>query len=267
MSREFKTVSKKAKEVLEKPEGLDVEFKRNGGGVKPSVLVSFANSNTGGTILVGVDEEKTSDGLERGVIKGCSTSDNDRLQIQNMASDCIPPINLNIFVENTNNKPFFRVEIPSGKNKPYCTKSGEYKIREDGRVRALHPDELLAIFMNKEGDKFLSQFKNAVTELEQNVESIDSTVKGELDKLLSRLQTLNKDVFIYLEDIFHSAEQSSSDASEANETINEVWKEIHRLNQNVQSIQENDNESFYVRLEEKLDLLINHLGANSYRRY
>lgn len=264
MSREFKTISKKAREALDKPEGIGVEFKTKINGVKPSTLVAFSNSNTGGTILVGVEEERTCEGLERGKVVGCPISDDDRLQIQNMASDCIPPVKLSIFIENTNKNPFFRIEVPSGKNKPYCTKSGEYKIREDGRVRALHPDELLAIFMSKEGKKFLSQFKNAVAELEDSVESIDQAVSSELANLVSSLQNVNREVFSYLEDIFGSAEESAADASEANVTVNEIWKELSRLSA---LISQHDKESLYVGLDEKLDILINHLGANPYRRF
>lgn len=236
MTQEYKTLSKRAKDILRRPEGLDVEFKRNTKGVKSNSLVAFANSNSVGSILIGVDEKPSNKSLESGVICGCPITDSERLKIQNMAADCNPPIPLDIITENTNKIPFFRIEIPSGKNKPYCTKGGEYKIREDGRSRALHQDELLAIFMNKEGEKFLSQFKKSVSDLEDKVKSMNSTIKSEIDNLFSGIENTSESISFQLEDILSEANESVSNSLETESTISELFSRlsdtehaIHRL--------------------------------------
>lgn len=270
MGNEYKGLTKKTRELVNGSEGVDVEFKLIPSAVKPDVLVAFANSNLGGTILVGVEEFKGGKNIQKGRIIGCDCSDSSKLQIQNIASDCTPPIELQINIENINKKPILRIEVPSGRNKPYTTKSGSYKIREDGRSRALHPDELLAIFMNKEGDKFLSRFKESVLGLEALVEGMDNKVSTELEKLIISLRNLNKDVFIHLEDIFFQASLSTEEASDAGDTVEEVWKRIDGIGKELSYIHSKIDSSIEEdklnALEYKLDTLMNHLGIR-YRGY
>lgn len=264
MGNEYKGLKKKTRELLNGSEGIDVEFKLNPSAVKPDVLVAFANSNLGGTILVGVEEIQGAKNIQKGRVVGCDCSDSSKLQIQNIASDCTPPIELQINIENINTLPVFRIEVPSGRNKPYTTKSGSYKIREDGRSRALHPDELLAIFMNKEGDKFLSRFKESVMGLEGLVQGMDNKVSTELEKLIISLKNLNKDVFTHLEDIFYQASLSTEEASDAGNTVEEVWRRIdligNELNYIVGKIDSSIEEDKLNTLEYKLDKLMTHLG-------
>jgi ATP-dependent DNA helicase RecG len=189
MQKEFRTISKKAREALQYSEGIYFEFKSDPKALKDSTLVAFANSPSGGMILAGIDENTNSEGLQRGIIKGCNVTDKQKQIIMNKASDCIPPIKLDIFTENISKKPFFRIEIPPGKHKPYCTKSGLYLIREDGRNRALHPDELLAIFLSKEGERFLSGFKRSVNLLEDNVISSIKFLQTNINSYLLNLQS------------------------------------------------------------------------------
>ena len=147
VKREYKRISRRAKSLLAKPEGVDVDFKREINGIKSRDLVSFANSPQGGAILVGVDEYTNIDGLQRGQVVGCDVDDSARLSLINKATDCYPIVDIELVVENISNKPFFRIEIPSGSKRPYCTQRGEYAIRADARSRALYPEELLAMFM------------------------------------------------------------------------------------------------------------------------
>jgi len=172
IQKEYRGLSRRTQSLLQVSEGMNVDFKRDVSGIKSRDLVAFANTPLGGTILVGVDEYTDVEGVQRGEVVGCDVDDNARLVIVNKATDCFPTVELGIFVENIARKPILRIEIPPGHYKPYCTQRGEYCIRSDARVRALFPDELLAIFMDREGEQFISRFHDAVHQLEQQVGSI-----------------------------------------------------------------------------------------------
>ena len=166
LQREYKRLSRRTRLLLSQAEGRDVDFKVSPVGVKHKTLIAFANSVSGGAILIGVEEFTSGDGVQRGRIVGCDVSDSARLQIQNKALSSVPPINIQIFTENLSQRPILRVEVPSGPNKPYCSQAGEYAIRSDNRNRALQPNELLQLFMERESEQFLSRFKTAVGKLE-----------------------------------------------------------------------------------------------------
>jgi ATP-dependent DNA helicase RecG len=161
-TREFKRITTRSKGLLTKQEGLDVDFKSDLKGLHPEDLIAFANSPEGGAILIGVEEVRMDDGRQRGKVVGCPVGDGERLLIHNKAEDCIPPVEVMIFIENAATEtPFFRVEIPSSSHKPHCTRRGTYKIRGDGRSKALLPNRLLAIFMAAEGEEFIRRFTEA----------------------------------------------------------------------------------------------------------
>ncbi len=105
--RIFKRISKKAKKVLEMAETYDVEFKESGNNFKGEDLVSFANSEYGGTILIGVKEIKDKDGNQKGKVVGCSVGDKEKLSLISKAQQCSPPVDLEVFIENMNTTPFF----------------------------------------------------------------------------------------------------------------------------------------------------------------
>ena len=69
---EYRGISKRARLLLSREEGYDVEFKLSLGGLDPQDMVAFANSEMGGAILVGVEDVRTGSGRQRGVIQGCS---------------------------------------------------------------------------------------------------------------------------------------------------------------------------------------------------
>lgn len=194
MKREYRGVSQRAKNLLNKPEGVDVDFKRESNGIKSRDLVSFANSSQGGAILVGVDEYTTRDGLQRGRIVGCDVDDSARLSLINKATDCYPIVDIDVIVENISRKPFFRIEIPPGAKRPYCTQRGEYAIRADARSRALYPEELLAMFMDREGELFLSRFREAVFQLEQRLGQMDHAFGTGMLQLTDHLDELDRQV-------------------------------------------------------------------------
>lgn len=177
LKSEYNTLSARAKAMLERSETFDVEFKESVSGLESSDIVSFANSERGGTILVGIRETKTTNGQQRGQIIGCPIGDKEKLKILSKVNSCIPDVYVEIYVENLGSKPFFRIEIPSGKDKPYCTSGGTYKIRGDGITQNLNPPQLLNLFVAKESERFLKNFKDATNVLEKYLESISESAK------------------------------------------------------------------------------------------
>ena len=120
-------------------------------------MVSFANSENGGTILIGIDERKLKNGLIEGKVVGCSVSDSEITAIYDIAGKCSPMLQIEVIVENTMSKPIIRIEIPSGSQKPYCSQGGRYTIRNGCSTSVLDRNLLLKILENQEGARFLSK--------------------------------------------------------------------------------------------------------------
>lgn len=250
MSNEFGRISKRAMEFLSKQEGHDVDFKRLSNGLEPADLVAFANSEFGGAILIGVDETQVN-GCQRGQVVGCDVGDKERQAILSKAESCNPPIHVEINIENTEGKPFFRIEIPSGKNKPYCTSRGTYVIRGDGRTSALFPSRLLAMFMDSERAKFIDQFREATKELEGGLQEVSTKVTDEMSSLVQRVRLMEADITGSLHQIHESAENAENLSDEAVCFSDETLGEVKELDRKVSLIEEN-----VIEVNKKLDALL-----------
>jgi predicted HTH transcriptional regulator len=189
---EYRALSQRARWLLGRSEGYELEFKEALHALEPEDMVAFANSPDGGVVLIGVRETVAGDGLQRGKIVGCAVGDPEKLSILNRAESCVPPVPVEVIVENADRKPFFRVEIPSGPNKPYCTAAGTYKIRGNGRTLPLLPSRLLAMFMARENQEFVERFKAATKELERELADTKSRLMEETERLLSSLTLLDE---------------------------------------------------------------------------
>jgi len=227
--REFRGISQRCHQLLKMPEGVNVDFKRDLSGIKTRTLVAFANSPQGGAVLVGVDEYTTGDGVQRGCVVGCPVDDGARMNVINKATDCIPNLDIEVYVENVARQPFLRIEIPSGHNKPYCTQRGEYAVRTDGRIRALFPDELLAIFMDREGEQFLSRFRNAVYQLENQVGLVNEALNEGILGVSDRLGHLDQQI----RDILGTSGRRSPEV-----TLAELRNEMRSLRQAINQLQQ-----------------------------
>ena len=153
--REFQVISDRANRLLSREEGLDVVFKKSISGLATDDLVSFANSKAGGAILIGVNQTKHGNGRLSAALVGCPIGGRERLKILAKSNQCVPPVPVSIFAENCADKPFYRIEISSGLDKPYCTSGGTYKIRISGRNEVLYPPQLLTLFLETEGGEFV----------------------------------------------------------------------------------------------------------------
>lgn len=180
----FEWLSPRAEQLLSGAEGLTVDFKRNIKSLSADDLVSFANSEKGGALLLGIDDTEDKAGRQIGQIVGCEISDGMKLLITNKAFSCFPPVPIEIFIENNGDLPFYRIEIASGQNKPYCTAGGTYKIREDGRNKILHPGELLELFLDSASQQFTERFRRVVS----------SSASKDMDALRKEVALLRKAV-------------------------------------------------------------------------
>ncbi|MCW1753033.1 RNA-binding domain-containing protein [Rhizobium acaciae] len=184
-NKRSKALSSLTLSLLTGGESNKVDFKKIPDGVSADDLVAFANSE-GGQILIGVVEETLS-GAQVGTVRGCDVSDGTILQITNKAISCIPPVSIDIFIENLSSQPILRVEIPPSSTKPHCTQKGVYCKRDGSRNRPLHPNELLRIFLDTEARAFSERFETAAdritSELGALEDSLDGTIRSMADQL------------------------------------------------------------------------------------
>ena len=251
MTQEYKGISKRAHELLNMQEGYDVDYKRSLSGLEATDLVAFANSDNGGALLIGVEEVCLENGCQSGEVVGCDVSDRERQGIFSKAESCIPPIEVEVVIENTEDKPFFRIEIPSGKGKPYCSSRGTYVIRGDGRTSPLQPNQLLLIFMEAEGSKFFEKFRDATRELEKGLDGIGTRVSSEMAVLIQSLRTMEGDITKSFTKIFKSAQSAESLSDEALGCTDETLAVVTKLDQKVSAV-----ESGMKTMNRKVDSLL-----------
>jgi hypothetical protein len=185
-TKRSKTLSKLTQALLAEGESERADFKKLPDGISADDLVAFANSEDGGSILAGVDE-KTVDNVQVGIIRGCDVNDGTILQILNKAMSCVPPVSVDIHIENLADRPILRIDVASSPTRPHSTPKGVYCRRDGARNRALHPSELLKIFLDTEARAFASRFEAAagrITEELSDLErSLDSSISNMADQL------------------------------------------------------------------------------------
>jgi predicted HTH transcriptional regulator len=190
----FDVITKRTKLLLDAEENYEIEFKQSVNGLDSADIVAFANSEHGGTILIGVKEDTGEKNRQRGKIIGCDVGDQERLNILSKSNSCIPKVDIEIYVENLKIKPFLRIEILPGKNKPYCTAGGTYKTRGYGLNEVLDPDRLLAMFLESENDRFLKRFSESTRKLECTIERTNRIVFDKINKMEEVTESMNKNL-------------------------------------------------------------------------
>lgn len=229
----YQGLSKRARELLAGEETQIAEFKESISGLTNSDLVAFANSTTGGAILLGIREEDSKDGGAKIPVNiGHRINDDERLKILGKANSCIPPIQLTVIVENAAHKPFYRIEIPSSPERPHCTSGGTYKVRLDGANAALSPELMLEFFLDHEGDIFSQRFEDATSALEEEVNNATIMLKREIRRqfrnALQNLQTEFEDTLVErMQGLFASFNQLQKDVETMNTEIRTTIQTFH----------------------------------------
>jgi ATP-dependent DNA helicase RecG len=183
------------KRLLTRSEGLQVDFKRDAESVKPDDLVAFANGG-GGTILIGVDEIKGANGVQRGTIVGCDVSDKERNKIVSRANSCRPAIPVTVTIEINSKQAIMRVDVQKGGL--HCTSNGTYKIHRDGQNDIIDPALMAEIIVKLERTKILGYLQAAVRpELEDaqdDMQSMYEEARAEIDDLRAELEDARNDM-------------------------------------------------------------------------
>jgi hypothetical protein len=106
-----------------------------------------------GVILIGVEEYKDKHGRQRGRLvegKGTRIDQNTEDKIKNVIEFCEEKLEYEVIKEEeTPGYGVFVIKISEGKNKPYCTAGGTYKIRIGGRKRSILPAQMREIIHKK----------------------------------------------------------------------------------------------------------------------
>ncbi len=214
--------SARLKKLLSGEETQHVEFKKSVGLVESADFVQFANSSDGGEILVGVEEVKDGNGRRMPTVVGCLTTDANKRSLLDKAGSCSPPVDITVHVEKVEGKQFYRVVIPSGLHKPYCTASGTYVIRNDGERKALLPAQLLNLFLESQGTTFVERFKEAsrgideaLKEMRSRIEEAGSATEEQLN-LISRVA----------EHASETSDEAMSNAADAVAAIEDVSAQV-----------------------------------------
>ncbi|OYY89896.1 MAG: hypothetical protein B7Y45_10050 [Sphingomonas sp. 28-66-16] len=184
--KRLKLLSDTTRAHLAAGEGQLVDFKRAPDGVSADDLVAFANAANGGTILAGVGEQSV-DGAQVGVVLGCDVSDNTILQLLNKAISCIPPVSIDVVIENLNDRPILRIGVQSSPTKPHCTPKGLYCRRDGARNRALHPSELLKIFLDTEAQVFAERFESAAAHISEEIGNLEGSLANTIKNMSDQL--------------------------------------------------------------------------------
>jgi hypothetical protein len=247
----YMSISRKSRALLNRQEGLDADFKLTIKGVESTDLVAFANSERGGTILVGVGESQDANSMQKGKIVGCPVGDKERLYVLSKAESCVPPVEVNMIIENYARKPFYRIEIPSGKEKPYCTAGGTYKIRGDGRTNTLLPGRLLSLFIEKQSEIFFNRFREATKELGKNMIHSNTALQAELHDLLLKIVNMEYLVESRLGNILEGVENAESMTNEAACSFDSLLFGVNKIKDKIQRM-----EKELSKMDRKLDVFI-----------
>lgn len=264
MQREYRRLSRRTQHLLSLPEGLNVDFKREAQAVRSADLVAFANAPLGGTLLIGIDEYTTTDGVQRGRVVGCEVDDKARLTLINKSTGCIPNVEVQLFTENlAASKPILRIEIPSGQHKPYCTQRGEYAIRTDGRNRAMLPEELLAIFMEREGDLFLSRFRTAVQQLEHQLGGVNHALSEGMLGVSEHLFELDQQLQRTLSRIEQLTDSNKKRSRNLMQALRQSQEGIVQLESSIAPVINHQGQHLLQDIEHKLGMLLDLLDSDS----
>ena len=183
---EFPAIS--TRQLLSRPEGLAVDFKRDAEAVKPEDIVAFANGG-GGTILVGVDEIRAANGAQRGTVVGCDVSDRERNKIVSRANSCRPAIPVQITIETQGKHSIMRVDISKGGL--HCTSNGTYKIRRDGQTDIIDPSAMAQLIVTVERSKILAYLRAAVR---SEIEGARDDMLSQYDETMSEIEELRAEI-------------------------------------------------------------------------
>lgn len=232
MCKDFPYIRQETRNLIDKPEDIEIEFKESCRGIDQDLLVSFANSR-GGTIIAGVVDKQGNNGRQYGEIVGCSGSFDDiRLAIQNKSNDCNPPIEVKVYREYDGNNYIYRIDVEECSRKPCCTGSGKYIIRKDGQKQPILPDQISTIILQREASKFIKQLQDAgdkfVKDLKIGQENLSDQI-NRVDNIAKRAYYTSKkakDIVINAESL---ADEAMIISDETHSRLDELYSLLKKM--------------------------------------
>jgi len=134
--------------VLEEGEGLHIEFKENISKQLDREMVAFANAS-GGSIFIGVNDDN--------VITGVNITNGLRSQIQDIARNCDPSVQIEIVTYKEQS--VIEIKVNEGYDKPYRCRDGFY-IRQSENSQKLKRDEILDLISSSNMLRFDEALNN-----------------------------------------------------------------------------------------------------------
>lgn len=229
IQKRTQSLSELTRSLILSGETDNVDFKKTPKSLTLDDLVAFANSG-GGQILIGV-VETSRNGAQVGEVAGCDVGDGAILEILNKASSCIPPIPLDIFVENLEALPIIRVEISDSEAKPHCTPKGVYCRRDGTRTRPIHPREMLEIFLEIEARLFAAKFEAAAGRITEELTVLEESLGSSIQSMGNQLGWAEfklGDTESTIDQILGIVTKSYQDSRDMNARIREIFRQDKR---------------------------------------
>lgn len=136
-------LSEETKKLMAGEESVEIDFKQQITSDLDKDVVSFANSEMGGIILIGVEEYEDRLKRQRGRLhqgKGILLSDENKMKIENTIASCKDNIRAEVIPEEKKNGyGLFKIKIQRRGKNLYCTGGGRYLIRRNARRAPVSP--------------------------------------------------------------------------------------------------------------------------------
>ena len=169
-------------------EGQFIEFKESLDSKFPKELAAFANAS-GGTIYLGV--------TDKGEIKGVSVTNKLRSEIQDIARNCDPPVNITL----TQHGNVVAVNVIEGKNKPHSCSSGFF-MRMGANSQKMTRNEILELAIKSGNVRFDEQICTSFSwndfdddKFKYYLELAGISYNLERDEILKNLKVLTNEGF------------------------------------------------------------------------
>lgn len=243
----FQKASPAAKRILALGESGRYEFKRDIDAVTPKLLAALANrvaldpDRDAAHLLVGVDEiEDKETGLVYGELYGLPKGlDKAVARIQDVASRTRPiPVDVFIVEEAVSEPtPFVRVEIRPTMP-PHYDDEGRRQTRMGRSTRALTDDELLRVYLDREGGSFAARFRQTTTELQSAVGAVGCQVDQIAEGIEKHIAEPIARMTATAAEAADAARSAASAADSANAAADTASYEVEHVQRLVRDLQE-----------------------------
>jgi len=225
-------MEERSKMIKIPPESNLIEWKKSIGKGILETIVAMSNSG-GGKILIGIEEIKDKNGNKKAKVVGHRLTAERKIKIQNYAESCMPKIDLNVTQLKISSKPVVEIEIPEGRDIPYCTGGGRYLIREDGKNKPIDPSRMKRIFLEKESKEFFERFKKAAGELEHQLREMSERLSDKLGRIWDAAEGAES----LSDEAFTQADVAATASEETLQEIENLKSEVNLISVKLNNIE------------------------------